>query len=164
MKIQKYLMAMLLVLLSPFVLAQSPVQVRVTSEKEVRQLNQQGELEVLRVSPETVVPGDTLVFTVEVSNTSGQPTADVVVTDPISSSITYAESSIFSSITAGTVQVTFSVDGGTTYLPRDQLLIQNDSGQELAAVPEDINSIRWQFSEPIPPGEAVQVGFRATVN
>lgn len=141
--------------------AAADLQVTIVSQKEILELNEQGEEVTRRVPVDVAVPGDEVIYTVSVVN-QGEAQADqVVVTDPVPAEMAYIESSVFGPV--GSVSVTYSADGGLSYLPRGDLLVQVASGEVKQATPDDITHIRWLLKTPLSAGESVQVGYRASV-
>ena len=150
-----------LCLLAAGVAAAEDLQVTIVSQKEIVELNDKGEAVTRRVPMDVVVPGDKVIYTVSVVNEGEAQADNVVVTDPVPAEMAYIESSVFGPV--GGMSVTYSVDGGVSYLPRGDLLIQIASGEVKQAAPADITHIRWQLKAGLPGGESVQVGYRATV-
>lgn len=141
--------------------AAEDVQVTITSQKEIVEVNAEGEEVTRRVPVDVAVPGDVVIYTVTVVNKGEVQADNIVVTDPVPTAMAYIESSVFGPV--GNVSVTYSADGGVSYLPRGDLLIQIDSGEVKQATPADITHIRWLLKTALPAGESVQVGYRATV-
>ncbi|MEH6637784.1 MAG: hypothetical protein V7717_00780 [Porticoccaceae bacterium] len=148
-------------LLAGFALAADDLQVTITSQKEILEVNEQGEQVARRVPVDVAVPGDEIIYTVAVNNSGAVEADNVVVTDPVPAEMAYIESSVFGPI--GGMSVTYSADGGVSYLPRGDLIVVIASGEVRQASPADITHIRWQLKSPLLAGTAVQLGYRAKV-
>lgn len=101
-----------------------------------------------------VVPGDTLVFTTRFSNEGSDAVDDFVIVNPVPANLLLADEP------EAVAEV--SVDGAKTWGKLAQLVVVENDGQERPATIEDITHLRWAFSQ-VPPGEAGQVNFNATV-
>ncbi len=139
------------------------LQVTLISEKEVVELNEQGEEVVRRIPVEVALPGDEIIYSIRIENISDAPASDVVVVNPVPADTTYVENSTFSSISGAGVKTSFSADAGQTYLPRGDLVVTDQTGEVRGAVAVDINHIRWQLDVPLPVGKSALVGYRAVV-
>lgn len=139
------------------------LQVTLISEKEVVELNEQGEEVVRRIPVDVALPGDEIIYTIRIENISTEPAADVVVVNPVPPDTAYVENSTFSSLTGSTVSAAFSADGGQVYLPRGDLKVMDQTGEIRGAVATDITHIRWQLSVALPVGKSALVGYRAVV-
>ncbi len=103
-----------------------------------------------RLEPaERVVPGDVLIYTVEVRNTGPSAVDSAVIVQPIPNHTTYLPDS---AVGPG-VDVDYSVDGGRTF----------DSAQKLKS-PGAYTHIRWHLHNRLKPNSIAFVRFRAQVN
>lgn len=141
----------------------SHLQVTLVSEKEIVELNEEGEEVVRRVPVEVALPGDEIIYTIRIENTGAEPASDVVVVNPVPPDTAYVESSMFTSITGAGVRTAFSADGGQVYLPRGDLKVMDQTGEIRGAVAADITHIRWQVDVPLPAGKSALVGYRVVV-
>lgn len=139
------------------------LQVTLISEKEVVELNEQGEEVVRRIPVEVALPGDEIIYSIRIENIGAEPATDVVVVNPVPPDTAYVESSTFSSITGPAVSTGFSVDGGQNYLPRGDLKVMDQTGEVRGAVAADITHIRWRLGVALPVGKSTLVGYRALV-
>lgn len=106
------------------------------------------------VDATSVVPQDLLVFTVNYRNTSNQAVTDLLIVNPVPSSVRVADQS------ASATEV--SVDGGAKWGQLAQLTVAKDDGTRVPATADDISHMRWVVAR-IEPGEAGSVSFRAAV-
>ena len=135
------------------------VEFQVVAEVEVKVKNDAGVEETRRVPATKVPPGVAVIYTLHADNKGSKPADDVVVTNPIPEHMDYVEGS---ASTDG-VKVTFSTDGGKTYLPKEKLVVKGKDGVSRAALASELTHIRWQFEKPLAPGESRSVEFRARV-
>jgi uncharacterized repeat protein (TIGR01451 family) len=137
----------------------SGVEIKAIAEVEVVEKKPDGTEETRRVPAAKVVPGTTVIYTLSARNASDKPATDVVVTNPIPEHVEYVDGS---GSTNGE-RLSFSVDGGKTWGPKEQLKVKGADGAMRAALPADFTHIRWQFEKPLAPGESRAVSFRAKV-
>ena len=161
-------MKMKLVLMFAFVLAGAVnadaqegghLNVRTTVQKESVTVNAAGETERRLVDADTVVPGEDVVYTITFTNISDEVADNVVITNPISTNLTYVEGSAFG---PGTV-IEFSVDGGETFGDRTDLVVQTNDGERPAEA-EDFTHVRWTMQNELQAGAQGLARFRATLN
>lgn len=127
--------------------------------KEEVSIGPAGERETRLVEPDTVVPGDEVVYTVSFSNVSDEPAENVVITNPLPEQLSYVDGSAFGPGAA----VEFSVDGGKSFAAPEKLLVRENGGERVASA-EDFTHIRWVLSEDIAPGSQGMAQFRARLN
>jgi uncharacterized repeat protein (TIGR01451 family) len=137
----------------------SGLEIKATAEVEVVVKTADGREETKRVPAAKVIPGTTVIYTLHARNASDKPATDVVVTDPIPEQVEYVDGSGSSE----GARVSFSVDGGKTWGPKERLKVKGEDGAMRAALPADFTHIRWQFEKPLAPGESRAVSFRAKV-
>jgi uncharacterized repeat protein (TIGR01451 family) len=135
------------------------VEIKATAEVEVKVKGSDGNETVQRQPAKKVPPGSSVIYTLRAENKGQKPASDVVVTDPIPEHMDYVEGS---ASTDG-AKVTFSTDGGKTYLPKEKLVVKGKDGVSRAALASELTHIRWQFEKPLAPGESRAVEFRARV-
>lgn len=149
--------ALTLLTLSSFA---SPIVVQTVAEKEVRTVNADGDVKTTMQPAEAVVPGDEVVYTVTFANEGDEPATNIVVTDPVPAQMRYVENSAFG---PGT-DITFSVDGGKTFAPRDDLAVTDARGNARPARASDLTHIRWGFRQVLAPGERGYARFKAVLD
>jgi hypothetical protein len=149
------LIAFFLMLLPASLLASNPVSL--TSHVFVERIvkDHKGRSKAILEQPNTVLPGDRLVFLLRYQNAAQGNTRgnarDFLVTNPLPSSVIYQGSAI------KTAQV--SVDGGRTWGPLQSLSYRERSGTVRAARSEDVTHVRW----PVPQGSTGTLSFRGIV-
>lgn len=137
---------------------QNTLDVRTTVQKEEIVTTDGGETETRLVDPDTVLPGDKVVYTITITNVGAEAADDVVVTNPIDPSLTYVDGSVFG---AG-MRIEFSANG-QTFAARDELTVA-DNGGERPAVATDYTHIRWTLEGSLAAGSTGVARFAATVD
>lgn len=142
--------------------AKSPVNLSSDVKIERTQLDATGkETTVLREPKDViVVPGDRVVFTLNVTNTGAEAAAGFRATNPIPGPIRFIE--------VGEDWAEISVDGGTTWGKLAAMTVKvkaADTGVETtrAASAEDVTHVRWVFANAIAPGAKTAVSYRGVV-
>lgn len=130
-----------------------------TVEKEVVTRDASGTDRIERVTADTVAPGDEVIYTLQYKNDAPDPAENIVLVMPVPQEVSYVEGSIFGEQTV----VTFSADGGQTYVARGRLTIAED-GLERNAKSNDITHIKWTLSDSLPANAQGEVSYRAVLN
>ena len=138
---------------------QGHLSVTTVVQKEQVTVNDDGETVTMLVPAASVVPGDSVVYTITFRNISDTPTADIVITNPVPQHLTYVDGSAFG---AG-MTIEFSVDGGKTFGKADKLTVAED-GAVRAARAEDYTHLRWVMQNELAPGSQGIASFRAVLN
>lgn len=119
------------------------------------------ETTVLRAPKDViVVPGDRVVFTLNVSNSGAEAAAGFRATNPIPGPVTFIE------VTEDWAEI--SVDGGINWGKLAAMTVKvkaADTGIETtrAATAEDVTHVRWVFADVIAPGTRTAVSYRGVV-
>lgn len=100
-----------------------------------------------------VTPGDRLVYVISYRNGGRQPVSDFIITNPIAAGIEFSggESS----------GAEMSVDDGRSWGPLVRLTVRKADGASRPAQRADVTHLRWRFDQPLAPGAAGQVRFKA---
>lgn len=146
-------------ILSSTALAQQQLDVRTVAQKEEAFTNDAGETETRLVAPDSVIPGDKVVYTITFTNVGAEAADDVVVTNPIDPSLTYVRGSAFG---AG-MTIEFSADGGQSWGTAAELTVTDADG-ERRAEPEDYTHLRWTLEGDLAPGATGVARFSAIVD
>jgi uncharacterized repeat protein (TIGR01451 family) len=157
---QKNLAALLaLTLFLPHAHAQpsaNPLAIRLIAEVELRS-TEQGR-ETAKLAPaDRVVPGDRLIYTLEVRNTAATTVPAPTVDTPVPAHMHYVADS---AVGPGT-QVSYSVDGGRSFDTPENLKVAGPNGELRAADSTDYTHIRWQFKNSLKANSVAFVRFRA---
>jgi len=126
----------------------------VTAEIALRSADRGAPLPKLQAA-QRVVPGDVLVYTVEVRN-AGQYAESPVVVQAIPNHMMY----LADSAVGPGVDVDYSVDGGHTFDRPENLKV---AGSALRATAADYTHIRWHLRNRLKPNSIAYVRFRAQV-
>jgi uncharacterized repeat protein (TIGR01451 family) len=116
--------------------------------------------EIVKLIPaDRVVPGDRVLYTLEVRNTGATALDSPIVVHPVPEHMRYV---------AGTAvgpgaQVTYSVDGGRTFERAENLNVAGPDGNPRLAVAADYTHIRWQLKNSLKANSMAFVRFRALV-
>jgi len=105
---------------------------------------------------ERVVPGDVLIYTVEVRNAGRYAAESPIVVQPIPNHMMY----IADSAVGPGVDVDYSVDGGHTFDTPENLKV---AGAAVPATAADYTHIRWHLRNRLKPNSVAYVRFRAQV-
>ena len=159
-KVMKTATSTCLLLIAAAALAQDQghLSVQTVVQKEQVTINDDGEQQVTLVPVETVVPGESVVYTISFTNISDDAAENVVITNPIADSLTYVDGSAFG---PGT-RIQFSVDNGQTFADRETLTV-TDEGVVRAASAEDFTHIRWVMQQELAAGAQGVARFSAVL-
>lgn len=97
-----------------------------------------GTKKIERVAPETIVPGDRLIFTTSYTNKGGDTVTDFVVTNPLPAAVRLAPDA------SDTLVV--SVDKGKTWGALGTLNAIEADGTTRPATHEDVTHVRWTLA------------------
>ena len=154
----KFPTAMTLLLLALNAAAQSHLEVQTTVQKQEVFVNARGEEETRLVPADTVLPGETVFYTITFTNVSDEVADRVVITNPIDESLVYLDGSAFG---AG-MDIVFSVDGGESFAAASELTVTED-GEVRAAEPRDFTHVRWVMRNDLAAGAQGTARFAAVL-
>ncbi len=107
--------------------------------EEIETTNEAGEKVIKLIEPESIVPGDKVVYTTAYHNKGDQKADQVAITNTVPENLVYIDGSAEQS----NVPVTFSFDGGKNFDAAEKLIIKNSDGTDRAATSKDYTHIRW---------------------
>ena len=146
MKYSKSAILMMLALsLQAVAQEQGHLNVTTTVQKQEVTVNDSGETETRLVAADSVVPGESVVYTITFQNISDEPAANV-------------DGSAFG---PGTV-IQFSTDGGQNFAAADELTVIDD-GVSRPAGPDDFTHIRWVMQNELAVGAQGTARFTAVL-
>jgi uncharacterized repeat protein (TIGR01451 family) len=127
---------------------------------EVAAKTSQNGREVVRLQPaDLVVPGDEVVYTLEIRNTSAISRPPPTVDYPIPEHMRYVADS---AVGAG-AQVSYSIDGGLRFARPEELFVTGADGKKRPATADDYTHIRWQLKHMLKGNSVAFARFRAIV-
>jgi uncharacterized repeat protein (TIGR01451 family) len=138
--------------------ATNPLGVRSIAEVESRTSDAGRETPKL-VPADKVVPGDRLIYTLEVRNKSAATLRTPIVTYPIPAHMWY----VADTAVGPAAEITYSVDGGRSFDTPENLTVRNSEGQSRAAVAADYTHIRWQLKNSLQGNSVAFLRFRVLV-
>ena len=145
--------------MTAFAQEQGHLNVRTVVQKEEVTVSDSGETKRSLVPADTVVPGDDVVYTITFTNVSDETADNIVITNPISESLTYVQGSAFG---PGTV-IEFSVDDGQSFAAPEELMVVNN-GEQRPAGAEDFTHVRWTMQNELQSGAQGMARFKARLN
>jgi len=145
-------------LLATASVAVAQVCLNITAQEVVEVVNPDGKKETKYIAPESILPKDVLLYSINYHNDSVESADAVVITNPIPEHMQYVDGS------AGPrnhTDVVFSVDGGKSFNFPDKLFITAQNGQQRRATAKDYTHIQWRFKNSLSPGDKGTVEYRA---
>jgi uncharacterized repeat protein (TIGR01451 family) len=117
-------------------------------------------IELVHLSPaERVAPGDLVFYTVEIRNLGGSDAVAPTVTQPVPEHMAY----IADSATGPGAEITYSIDGGSSFDRPERLKAQGPDGKEYLAKASNYTHIRWKFKNILKSKSVAYARFRAVV-
>jgi uncharacterized repeat protein (TIGR01451 family) len=135
-----------------------PLVVRAIAEVESRSIDN-GREAVKLVPADRVVPGDRVLYTLEVRNAAATIVESPIVTHAVPEHMRY----VAGSAVGPGAEVTFSVDGGRSFGRTESLVVKGQDGKPRPAVAADYTDIRWQLKNGLKANSVAFVRFRALV-
>jgi hypothetical protein len=134
------------------------LSVRAIAEVEVTRLN--GDRETVKLAPaDRVVPGDQVIYTLEIRNKVAISLPPPRVDYPIPEHMRYVDDTA-----AGPgAEITYSVDGGHTFDRPENLWVRGPDGRRRTATAADYTHIRWQLKNILKGKSVAFARFRAVV-
>jgi uncharacterized repeat protein (TIGR01451 family) len=127
---------------------------------EVESRSTEAGRDVVKLIPaDRVVPGDRVIYTLEVRNTAAAELEAPIVIHPVPDHVRY----IANSAVGPGAEVSYSVDGGHSFARAEDLKVLGVDGRLRPAVAADYTHIRWQLKNPLRANSVAFVRFRALV-
>ncbi|NNC38380.1 MAG: hypothetical protein EX271_06045 [Acidimicrobiales bacterium] len=130
-----------------------------TVEREIIVKNEDGSETVKREEADTVVPGESIVYSINYYNDLDKPAENVVLVMPVPTELTFSEGSA----DFDGVQTTFSTDGGKTFALRESVVVKRDDNSTRAADAADITHVKWVVAS-ITPDQRGSLSFKGKLN
>jgi uncharacterized repeat protein (TIGR01451 family) len=135
-----------------------PLAIRSIAEVESR--SRAAGREIVKLIPaDRVVPGDRVIYTLEVRNTGASALETPIVTHPVPEHMRY----VADSAVGPGAEVSYSVDGGHSFERAENLKVAGVDGRLRPAVAADYTDIRWQLKNSLKANSVAFVRFRALV-
>jgi hypothetical protein len=134
------------------------LSVRAIAEVEVTTLN--GDHETVKLAPaDRVVPGDQVIYTLEIRNKAAMSLPPPRVDYPIPEHMRYLDDTA----TGPGADITYSVDGGHTFDRPENLWVSGPDGRRRTATAADYTQISWQLKNILKGKSVAFARFRAVV-
>lgn len=104
------------------------------------------------VAPDVVVPGDRVRVTLTFTNRGAAPASGVNLVNPIPEGLVYDE-------TADAAGFGVSTDGGKNFGALASRIVPVEGAASRPATAADVTHVRWQWPDPIAPGQSRSVAF-----
>ncbi len=127
------------------------IELTMTVFEEVEVINKQGETVSKLIDPESIVPGDKVVYTTEYHNKGEKKADQVAITNPVPKNLIYIDGSAEHS----GAPVVFSFDDGKHFDLANKLMIKNDDGTHRVATSKDYTHIRWIIESMAPQDKGI---------
>ena len=139
--------------------ATSP-SIRVRLLAEVERKSVEGGREIVKLAPaDRVVPGDEVIYTVEVRNTGSSDVVAPLIVRPVPTHMRL----LGDSATGPGAEVTYSIDGGRVFDRAENLTTVGSDHRPRRATAGDYTHIRWQLKSTLKPKSVAYARFRALV-
>jgi uncharacterized repeat protein (TIGR01451 family) len=114
----------------------------------------------VKLSPaDRVVPGDRVIYTLEIRNAGATPVRDAMITYAVPSHMMY----VADSATGPGAEVRYSVDGGHTFERPENLRVNDAGGGSRPARQDEYTHIRWTLRNTLKTNSVAFARFRAIV-
>ena len=134
-----------------------PVTITSQVNEIVKQLDDQGQPQLVVIAPDSIVPGDRILYTTRFHNNGVQPSDNITITNPIPQQVSYLEGSA----RGEHCDIVFSADGGKSWGQPAQLKVQMADGQWRAAQASEYTHIRWQYQSVLPAKQSSEISYQA---
>jgi uncharacterized repeat protein (TIGR01451 family) len=135
-----------------------PLEIRAVAEVESKTMNG-GRQAVKLIPADRVVPGDRVLYTLEVRNAGATALDAPIVIQLVPEHMRY----VADTAVGPGADVTYSVDGGHTFERAENLKVTGSDGNPRLAVAADYTHIRWQLKKSLKVNSMAFVRFRALV-
>jgi uncharacterized repeat protein (TIGR01451 family) len=138
--------------------AADPLTIKAIAEVESRSVV--GGRDVVKlIAADRVVPGDRVLYTLEVRNTGAKTLEAPVIIHPIPEHMRY----VANSAVGPGAEVSYSVDGGRNFDRAENLHVNGVEGATHTAAAADYTHIRWRLKNSLKVNSVAFVRFRALV-
>jgi len=138
--------------------AADPLTIKAIAEVESRSVV--GGREVVKlIAADRVVPGDRVLYTLEVRNTGAKTLEAPIIIHPIPEHMRY----VANSAVGPGAEVSYSIDGGRSFDSAENLHVNGVGGAPHTASAADYTHIRWRLKNNLKVNSVAFVRFRALV-
>ena len=134
-----------------------PVTITSQVNELIMQLDTQGQEQLVAIAPDSIVPGDRILYTTYFQNNGTQPSDNITITNPIPQQVSYLADTAWGE----NCNIVFSADGGKTWGKPEQLTVRMTDGQLRAAQAGEYTHIRWQYQSALAAQQNSQVSYQA---
>lgn len=147
----------LLVTSSSLQAANKPITITSQVNEVIQQIDDQGKMQLVAIAPDSIVPGDRILYTTRFQNEGVEASDDITITNPIPQQVSYL---------AGTAQgencaILFSADDGQSWGKPEQLKVQMTDGQWRTAQASEYTHIRWQYQSALAAQQSSEISYQA---
>ena len=125
-------------------------------EVEKVETSDAGQRSVSYAEPKTVVPGDRLRFTLQLTNQTSEAAAGLKFVNPIPPEVRFASTDDLAGFSV-------SIDGGKTYGDLAGLTVPVTGAAPRGATAEDVTHVQWTLPDALAPGAVKKVTFFGVV-
>jgi uncharacterized repeat protein (TIGR01451 family) len=155
--------AVLAVLAAGAAVAQSganPLEIKSIAEVESRNADPaEGRGPVKLIAADRVVPGDRVIYTLEVRNAGAAVVDEPLISFPIPEHMRY----VADSAVGPGAEISYSIDGGHSFERAENLTVKGQDGRPRRAAAADYTDIRWRLKNALKANSVAFVRFRALV-
>jgi uncharacterized repeat protein (TIGR01451 family) len=134
------------------------IDVKAIAEVEVK-VQQDGQDAVVLAPADRVVPGDAVIYTLEIRNRGATDAVSPMIVHPVPTHMIY----VADTATGPGAEVTYSVDGGSSFDRPENLRVRGTDGHPRRAIASDYTHIRWNLRVTLKPKSVAYARFRAVV-
>ncbi len=134
-----------------------PVSTELVAEVREQVALPQGQSYMRYRAATAIVQGETVFYTVRINNPTPVPAHDVTTTQRIPVNTGY----VVGSASGPSTEISFSVDGGQSFLPESQLRIAEPNGTMRRPLASEYTHIRWRLRNALAPGATALARFQA---
>lgn len=155
---KKYAVALTaaLVVVGAYAQQKSPISLECVSEKVTVATAADGTTSEKLEKVAKVLPGEIVQYRIVCRNSGAEAADDVKIGNPIPANTRYIEGS---ASTDG-VKLLFSADGGKTFVPYGDLIVEDSTVGKRPAKAEEVTHVQWTLTKPLLPGSVKEVVYR----
>ncbi len=137
--------------------ASKPISITSQVNELIKQTNDQGQVQLVAIAPDSIVPGDRVLYTTRFHNKGAEVSDSITITNPIPQQVSY----LAGSAQGKNCDIVFSADGGKSWGKPEQLKVQMADGQWRAAQASEYTHIRWQYQSVLSPQQSSEISYQA---